>query len=549
MKTSLPFILVLCAACSTRSQADLSAGDLRKSGTVRFPVTCAPEVAEDFQTATALLHSFFYEEARLRFLDIAKRDPACAMAWWGVAMTWYHPLWAPPTPDEMAQGAEAVAKAKKIGGKTDQERGFIDAIDAFFNTAETSFTAETPAQSCHGPRIFSARAVCFRQGLEKLRARFPDDLEVTTFYALSLLGTAPPTDKLYLKQLEATALLEPLFAKHPNHPGVAHYIIHAYDYPTLAARGLPAARRYADIAPWVPHALHMPSHIYTRLGLWNDSIQSNRTSADAARDYARRRHAGAATMDELHAMDYLVFAYLQTGREPLAKEIVDQIGKITRFSEDNFAAAYAVGAMPARWTLERRRWEEAAALEIPHPDLLKKFPFAESHIQFARAVGGARAGRLDVARGAVARMDQLKDGLKDPKFQWWINQVEIQRLAAAGWLARAENKDAEAESLLRRSADLEDQSGTHPVTPGQILPAREQLGDLLLELGRPADALAEYEKSMKAFPNRLNAYFGAGRAAEKAGRKDVARGHYARVVDMAGNSSREDLKAVREDPR
>jgi tetratricopeptide (TPR) repeat protein len=532
-------LVPFAAACGSAPARDLAAGDLRRSGTVRFPVTCAPEVAEDFQTATALLHSFFYEEARLRYLDIAKRDPGCAMAWWGVAMTWYHPLWAPPTPDEMAKGAEAAAKAKRIGGKTDLERGFIDAIDAFFNSEEKPAPAEVVAQSCHGPRAFSARAVCFRQGLEKLRARLPNELEAEVFYALSLLGTAPPTDKLYQNQLQATAILEPLYAKHPNHPGLAHYIIHAYDYPTLASRGLHAARRYADIAPWVPHALHMPSHIYTRLGLWKDSIQSNKASADAARDYGRLRFGGASTMDELHAMDYLVFAYLQTGQEPLAKEIVDQVGKIARFNEDNFAAAYAVGAIPARWSLERRKWAEAAGLGIPHPDLLKKFPFAESHIQFARAVGGARAGRLDVARGAVGRMDQLKDGLKDPKFQWWINQVEIQRLAASGWLARAEGKDAEAESLLRRSADLEDQSGTHPVTPGQILPAREQLGDLLLELRRPADALAEYERSLKAFPNRLNSHLGAGQAADQAGQGDVAKRHYAQAVEMAGDHARD----------
>ncbi|HEX7900766.1 MAG TPA: hypothetical protein VF950_23610 [Planctomycetota bacterium] len=538
MRTSIPFILALATACGTGPQEDLSAGDLRRSGTVRFPVTCAPEVAEDFQTATALLHSFFYEEARRRYLDIAQRDPNCAMAWWGVAMTWYHPLWAPPTPDEMAKGAEAVAKAKKIGGKTDRERGFIDAIDAFFNTEEKPAPAEVVAQSCHGPRAFSARAVCFRQGLEKMRTRFPNDLEVEAFYALSLVGTAPPTDKLYQKQLEATAILEPLYVKHPDHPGVAHYIIHAYDYPTLASRGLSAARRYADIAPWVPHALHMPSHIYTRLGLWKDSIQSNQASAVAARNYGRMRYGGAATMDELHAMDYLVFAYLQTGQEPLAKEIVDQVEKIARFNEENFAAAYAVGAIPARWTLERRKWAEAADLKIWHAELLRRFPFAESHIQFARAVGGARSGRPEVARQAVARMEQLKEGLKDPKFQWWVNQVEIQRLAASGWLARAEGKDADAESLLRSSADLEDQSGTHPVTPGQILPAREQLGDLLLELRRPADALAEYERSLKAFPRRLNSHLGAGRAAEQAGRGDVAKQHYAQAVEMAGARAR-----------
>jgi len=508
--------LVACAA-STPARQDLSAGDLRRSGTVAFPATCRPELKKDFDTAVALLHSFFYEEARRRFLEIAERDPKCGMAWWGVAMTWYHPLWAPPTPEEMKEGAAAVAKAKAIGAPTDLERGFIEAIDGFFNTEEKPAAGAAVEQSCHGPRVHGARAVCFRDSLEKLRSKFPHELEAQVFYALALLGTAPPTDKLYQNQLRAVEILEPLFRKHPDHPGIAHYIIHAYDYPSLARRGLQAARKYADIAPWVPHALHMPSHIYTRLGMWKESIASNLASAEAARDYASRAHGGAATMDELHALDYLVFGYLQTNQEDKAGEIVEYVKQVKKFPpQNNFASAYAVGAIPARWALERRKWEEAAALTIPHPEALKGFPFAEAHIEFARAVGGARSGRPEVARAAIARLETLKEGLKDPKFQWWINQVEIQRLAGAGWLARAEGKDADAERLLRQSADLEDKSGTHPVTPGQILPAREQLGDLLMELGRPADALVEYEKSLEAFPNRLNGHAGLARARAKA---------------------------------
>lgn len=540
--------LVALAAALSASCGGLAAGSLRKSGTVDFPATCRAEVKEDFNTAVALLHSFFYEEARRRFLEIAQRDPDCAMAWWGVAMTWYHPLWAPPTPDEMQKGTEASEKARKIGGRTEIERGFIDAIYAFFTSKEVVAAGDPIAQSCHGPRAHSARAVCFRQGMERLRARFPDELEVTIFYALSLLGTAPPTDKLYLNQLEATKLLEPLFERHPDHPGIAHYIIHAYDYPSLAERGLAAARRYGEIAPWVPHALHMPSHVYTRLGMWDDSIRSNLASAEAAREYGARVHGGAATMDELHALDYLAFAYLQTGQEARAKGVLDHILSIRKYpSENNFASAYAVGAIPARWTLERRRWAEAAGLEMPHPELLRQFPFSEGHIEFARAVGGARGGRPEVARGAIERLAALRERLNEPKFQWWIGQIEIQRLAAAGWLARAEGKNEEAEKHLRASADLEDKTGTHPVTPGQILPAREQLGDLLLELGRPAEALVEYELSLKAFPNRLNGHLGAGRAAERAGKRDAARKHYAQALALAGagDSRKDELAAAR----
>jgi tetratricopeptide (TPR) repeat protein len=537
MKTTpLIGLLLALAACSGPSTetGTPKAGDVRKIGTIRFEVTCRPEVKADFDAAVALLHSFFYEEARRRFLEIAERDPQCAMAWWGVAMTWYHPLWAPPTPDEMKKGAEAVEKAKKIGGRTDFEKGFIAAIDAFFNTDEGPAPADTVAETCHGPRALSARSVCFRQGIERLRKAHPDNLEVMTFYALALLGTAPPTDKLYQNQLAAAALLESLAEKNPDHPGIAHYLIHAYDYPSLAAKGLDAARRYGEIAPWVPHALHMPSHIYTRMGMWKESIDANLASASAGREYSARFHEGAATNDELHAMDYLEFAYLQTGQEAKAGGIVDRLRAIRKFfPEKDFAAAYAVGAIPARWTLERRRWKDAAALETPHPSLLKSFPFAEAHIEFAHAVGGARSGQLDVARGALARLAELRELLKDPKFQWWVNQIEIQRLAAAGWIALAEGHKDEAEARLRESAALEDKSGTHPVTPGQILPAREQLGDLLLELGRPGDALVEYEKSLEAFPNRFHGHFGAGRSAEKAGKADMARKHYEHLLEMS----------------
>jgi tetratricopeptide (TPR) repeat protein len=278
----------------------------------------------------------------------------------------------------------------------------------------------------------------------------------------------------------------------------------------------------------------MPSHIYTRMGMWKESIESNLASSMAARDYAARFHEGATINDDLHALDYMEFAYLQTGQEAKAGAIVEHLRSIRKFHPaKDFASAYAVGAIPARWTLERRRWAEAAVLEMPHPDLLKSFPFAEAHIEFARAVGGARGGRLDAARAALARLEQLREALKEPKFQWWINQIEIQRLAAAGWLALAEGRKEDAEARLKESAALEDKAGTHPVTPGQILPAREQLGDLLLELGRPAEAHVEYEKSLQSFPNRFHGHFGAARTAEKIGKGDVASRHYKHLLEMS----------------
>src|SRR6185295_1874250 len=345
--TSLFCLLSMLAACSGPSVGqggNPKAGDLRKIGTIRFEASCRPELKADFEAAVALLHSFFYEESRRRFLEIAERDPQCAMAWWGVAMTWYHPLWAPPTPDEMKKGAEAVEKAKRIGGRTDFEKGFIAAIDAFFNTDEGPAPADTVAETCHGPRALSARSVCFRQGIERLRKTHPDNLEVKTFYALALLGTAAPTDKLYQNQLAAAVLLESLAEKNPDHPGIPHYLIHAYDYPSLAAKGLEAARHYVEVAPWVPHALHMPSHIYTRMGMWKESIDSNLSSSTAARDYAARFHGGATINDDLHALDYMEFAYLQTGQEAKAGAIVEHLRSIKKFHPaKDFASAYAVG--------------------------------------------------------------------------------------------------------------------------------------------------------------------------------------------------------------
>lgn len=559
IRLSLPFFLVamptVLAASLAAQRAEPSAGDLRRSGTVRFPVTCEAAVAEDFQTAVALLHSFFYDEARRRFEDIARRDPGCAMAWWGVAMTWYHPLWTPPTPGEIAMGRAATAKAKAIGGKSAVEAGFIAAIDAFFGDdgvspapASMPQPATALASSCHGPRAHSARAERFLTALERLTQAHPNELEATLFYTLALLGTAPPTDKEYRNQLRAAAILEPLFEQHPDHPGIAHYLIHALDYPTLAARALPAARRYDDIAPWVPHVLHMPSHIYTRLGMWDESIAANRASSAAARDHAARVYDGASTMDDLHAMDYLMFAYLQTARDAEADAVRHDLAAVRNIVPGNdFAAAYALGAIPARYVLERRDWKAAATLEVPKPDFLQAFPFAVAHIEFARAVGASRSGDVPAAKAAVAQLAALREQLTEPKFQWWIGQIEIQRLAAAGWLAQAEGDAAQAEQSLRKAAELEDQSGTHPVTPGQILPAREQLGDLLLLLDRPADALVEYERSLEAFPRRFHSHHGAGLAAERCGKPDVARRHYEALLAMAGdgNGRREELARAR----
>ena len=293
-------------------------GDLRKTGTVHLATSCAPSVQEDFEHATALLHSFFYDEARRVFTQVATRDPKCAMAQWGIAMTEWHPLWTPPGPEEMKAGQEAIAKAKAIGGKTDLERGYIASLEAFYGAATVQGASGEVGLSCHGSTgggDHPARAAAYEKAMAQLYAQHPDDVEVATFYALSLLGSASPTDKTLKNQTRATQILEPLFVKNPSHPGIVHYLIHGYDYPPVAEKGLPAAKAYADIAPWVPHALHMPAHIFTRLGMWNDVIASNLASADASRQYAARAHPDATSFEELHALDYMIYGYLQTGQD------------------------------------------------------------------------------------------------------------------------------------------------------------------------------------------------------------------------------------------
>lgn len=524
---SLP--LVLAHACSAPSPTAEPA-----AGKVALAITCDPAVADDFQAALALLHSFFYEEARRRFLLITERDPECAMAFWGVAMTYYHPLWSPPTSEELARGAEAARRAKAIARVNDIERGFIEAVDAYYRTAEVADANGPIDMSCHGPRAHGARAAAFCDALDRLSTQHPESVEAAAFHSLALLGTARPDDATYKNQLRATAILEPLFEHNPEHPGLAHYIIHAYDYPTLAARGLVAARMYGDIAPSVPHALHMPSHIYTRLGMWAESIAANDASVRAARAYTAEHYGGAVWYDELHALDYLVYAHMQRAEDEAARQIVAYVRDIVRFQEPNFAAAYAIGAIPARYALERRAWDEAAALTVLHEGVVSPFPFAVAHTAFARGVGAARSGDAAKARAVVDELARLRDSLTEPKFQWWTSQVEIQRLGVAGWLARAEGDDAEAERLLRAAAALEDKAGIHPVTPGQLLPAHEQVGDLLLELGRHAEALSEYEATLRAFPHRFHGLNGAARAAEAAGRKAEAHRYYQDLIELGG---------------
>ena len=495
-------------------------------GRVHFAVTCSPEIQPAFDRAVALLHSFGYELARGAFADVAEKDPTCGMARWGVAMSYYHPIWAPPSPAELAAGRAAAEAAARLGARSEREQGYIAAIGAFYRDSDKL--------------DHRTRALAYKAAMEKLAAAFPDDDETAIFYALSLLGAAPPGDATYANQKQAAQILNRLLPAHPDHPGILHYLIHAFDYPELASLALPAARAYSKVAPSSPHALHMPSHIFTRLGLWDESIASNLASAAAAKAQMARSHPGATSFDDLHALDYLEYAYLQLGDDRKAREVLDEVAKASRFDDPNFAAGYALVAVPARYALERRDWRAAASLAAPSVELpWERFSYARGITSFANVLGAARLSDLDRARKGLADLETLHAALvKEPPAgpYDWAGNVDAMRLAAAGWVAFAEGRKEEAVKLLTAAADKEDAVGKHPVTPGAVLPAREQLGDLLLELGRPREALAAYEASLAGAPKRFNGLVGAARAAELAGEPSRARGFYQELLALCGAS-------------
>jgi tetratricopeptide (TPR) repeat protein len=489
-------------------------------GSVTFPTSCTPAVRAQFTRAVALLHSFGYEESRRSFTEVASLDPACAMAHWGVAMTWYHPIWAPPSREELKQGAAASLRARAIPARTTREQDLIDAIVLFYQGSETV--------------NHRTRATAYEQAMGHVHQRYPEDDEVTIFYGLSVLGNLDQTDKTYKKQKDAAKLLNAVLPKAPNHPGVAHYLIHSYDYPELAELALPAARAYAKIAPDSPHALHMPSHIFTRLGLWDDSIQSNIASAKSAKDHVERMHPGAGSFDQLHAMDYLVYAYLQQGRDSSARRVLDEMARISKLDEEQFAAAYSFAAAPQRYALERHDWETSARTEVgPAWFDWKRHPQHEAVGHYGRSIGACRSGNIDLARREIEVLAALQKRVPQAKDYDWSGAVAVQRDAAEAMLAFAEGRKAEALRALRKAADQEDYIGKHAVSPGPILPVRELLGDLLLESGANDEALAAYEQTLKVAPHRFNSVAGAARAAQLTGDPIKARAYYLDLIRIS----------------
>ena len=506
-----------------------------KLGTVNFPTSCSAAAQSEFTRAVALLHSFWFSYAIKGFEAAVQADPTCGIAAWGAAVSWLgNPLAGPPPPKNVELGAATVARAKSIGAKTQRELDYIAAIETFYKDYDKV--------------DHRARALAYEKAMEALAGRYPQDREAAIFYALALNITLNPNDKTYANQLKAAAILEQAFKEQPSHPGVAHYLIHSYDFPPVANKGLDAARRYAKIAPSAPHAQHMPSHIFTRLGYWQESIDTNRVSVEAAKDELRQAKLEAGSYNALHAMDYIVYAALQLGKDKEAKAVYDEVRRIEKVDTEHFAAAFAFTAIPARYTLERRQWAEAAELTL-HPQSLawQKFPQAESILVFARGVGAARNGNVGGATRDLARLEALRDGMTASKNTYWAEQAEIQRLAVAGWIARAEKRNDEAVTLLRRAADLEAGTEKHPVTPGAIQPAREMLAELLLELGQPGPALGEFEASRRTDLNRFNGLAGAARAAELAGNRDKARDYYQQLLSLAkdADSERPELKQAK----
>jgi len=528
-------MVVAVAAASAASAQEHEHGGAASGrlGTVHFDNSCSQAVQPTFDRAVALLHSFEFARAIAGFNQSLQGDPSCAIASWGIALSrWGNPFGiGARASQQLQQGRDAVDHALAANPKTERERAYIDAVDKLYRNFDTIDQR--------------TRLVAYRDAMASVAQRFPADNEASIFYALALTASEEPDDKTYASRLKAGAILEKLFAAQPDHPGLAHYIIHSYDVPALAARALDAANRYAKIAPDAPHALHMPAHTFTRVGHWQASIDTNIASAAAA----KRDHA---TSEELHASDYQMYAYLQTAQDAAAKRLLDSLPEIvSRFDPKGLGSAappsagwFAYAAIPARWALERGAWAEAAALE-PHASNL---PYTEAVTYFARALGAARSGDLTAARASVAKLDELRAREAQMNEPYWTEQIAIQMRAASAWLAFADGRKNDALSEMRAAADAEDRTEKPAVTPGPLAPARELLAEMLIDLDQPAEALKEFEATLSKEPNRFRTLHGAARAAKLAGNEAAAAKYYGdlvRVCERADRPGRPELQEAR----
>ena len=502
--------LIICLCVAIFIVGAPCAKGAQQFGEVHFPVACKPDVQKEFDLAVAMLHTFSFPAAAKTFTAISQKDPECAMAYWGIAATAIGSLYGGRPGPLALEGEIAVKRAQAIGGKTARERDYIATIKVFYSNAD---------------RIdYATRVRAYATALGQLHRKYPDDREAEIFYAYALSALGTPTDQTFAYQLKGAAILEKLLVELPNHPGVLHYLLHAYDNPTYASRGLSAARRLAKVAPSSPHALQFPAHIFVRLGLWQESIETNRAGSD---------------VDDLffkpHAMDFLVDSYLQTGQDIAAKRVVDEGATIKIIP--HLLDAYAMAAMPTRYAVERHRWDEAAALTLPQQREFAwgLFPHAEAALVFGRALGEARIGEIDAARKDLDRLQELRANLIKANSEgtwqeYWVSQIENHRQMVTAWIAYTQCRRDEALQILRAVADREDSTEWDPVMPGRIISARQLLGEMLLNANHPLQALQAFEAALKVEPGRFWSLYGAARAAELSGDKAKADAFYAKLV-------------------
>ncbi|MDO1500716.1 hypothetical protein Q2T40_11285 [Winogradskyella maritima] len=500
-------------------------------GDVNFSESCSYETRDTFNLAISLLHSFEYIESEKAFVKIIDKDPDCAMAYWGVAMSIYHGLWAPPEKSVLEKGVKLIAIAEKLP-KSKKAEQYLDAIGSFYKNWE-SVDNQT-------------RKLAYAQKMKDMYEENSEDTEVAVFYALALRASAVASDKTYSKQREAGKILEDLFRKEPNHPGIAHYIIHSYDYQELAKLGLSTARRYADIAPNSAHAQHMPSHIFTRLGLWDESIETNLNSAESAICYAESISPGAHWDEEVHAMGYLVYAYLQTGNNKLAYEQYEYLKSFKDIFPPNFKIAYTAAAIPARLAVENKNWNEASRIELPQITGLEwqKFPWQKALLHYAKALGNIHINNINEAQNELDLLRSFEKELIDLKDAYKANQVAIQIKTIEAWLQLKKGNNEEAISLMTAASEMERLTSKHPVTPGEILPADELLADMLLALNRPQEALVAYELNLERRPNRFNGLYGAAMAAKQSGDIEKSAVYFEALLKLSKNidSDRKEIK-------
>jgi Tfp pilus assembly protein PilF len=521
-------VIALLAASAIAQE--LPHGKAEKLGAVHFATSCNAAAQKEFDRAVALLHSFQFNHAIQGFNVALKQDPSCAIAHWGIALSeWSNPFGAGMKDKSQLQaGRESAERGKAAGAKSERERAYLAAVANLYSNFES-----TPQQ---------ARLLAYRDAMEKLAAKYPDDREAQIFYALALAAAEEPADKTYASRLKAGAILEKLFQQEPDHPGLAHYIIHTYDVPPLAGKALVAARRYSYIAPDAPHALHMPSHTFTRVGYWQDSIDSNRAAAEASRRVGQ-------TAEELHASDYQVYAYLQTAQDEAARGLVEALPEMaSRFDAKVFvsgaagpdAGYFALAAIPARYAIERRDWQRAAQLEPRETPFL----YPDAITWFARGLAAARLHDSAKARASAAALEEIRARLEKAKDSYWVGQTEIQRLEVNAWSSFADGQKDLALSTLKLAAEMEDGTEKKAITPGPLAPARELLGEMLLELNQPGQALEQFEATLRKEPNRFRALYGAARAAQLSGNREVSRKYFAELLKLcerAGKPTRPEV--------